>query len=152
MPRHRYFVQKTKGTFMANALVVPENPLFLRHDCTSAVWCLGDTSYGSALEFLCLKFSRLVATEDFFIVGLGVIRAGSSLGQLWLVPVRAGNSSNGQSLPTNVVYYTLLRNFQPTAPSPCPVPCSILNRRRCWLSCKDMTFGNLSGPLASRTS
>ena len=125
MPRHRYFVQKTKGMFTKDALVVPENPLFLRHDCTSAVWCLGDTSYGSVLKFICLKFSRLVATEDFFIVGLGVIRAGSQLGQLWLVPVQAGKSRNGQSLPMNIVYYTLLRNFQ--GDSPVSLSGSLLN-------------------------
>lgn len=116
MVRHRYFVDKTKGTFTADALVVPENPLFLRHDCTRAVWCLGDTCYGGVLEFICLKFSHLIATEDFFIEGLGVIREGSPLGQLWLVPVQAGKSPGGQPLPINVIFYTLLRNFQGDSP------------------------------------
>lgn len=116
MVRHRYFLEKNKGNFTADGLVVPENPLFLRHDCTSAAWCLGDTSYGGVLKFICLKFSHLVATEDFFIEGLGVIREGSPLGQLWLVPVQAGKSPGGQPLPTNIVYYTLLRNFQGDSP------------------------------------
>ena len=103
-----------------------------------AAWYLGDTSYGGVLKFICLKFSHLVASEDFFIEGLGVIREGSPLGQLWLVPVQAGKSPGGQPLPTNVVYYTLLRNFQ--GDSPVSLSGSLINFKQKALLARSVGF------------
>lgn len=105
MPRHKYFTSKNKGVFSTDALIVPETAMNLRNDCKEASWYLGETSYGNRLKFICLKFSRRIATADY-----GAIQPGTPLGQMWFVPVAAGESPNGQPLPTNVVYYTLLKN------------------------------------------
>lgn len=105
MPRHKYFTQKSNGVIRADALIVPETAMNLRNDCKEGKWFLGETEYGSKLKFIALKFSRRIATTEY-----GAIAPGTPLGQLWFCPVAAGESPNGQPLPTNVVYYTLLKN------------------------------------------
>jgi hypothetical protein len=105
MPRHKYFAEKTKDVFSTDALIVPETAMNLRNDCKEGKWFLGETEYGSKLKFICLKFSRRIATDEY-----GAISPGTPLGQLWFCPVAAGESPNGQPLPTNVVYYTLVKN------------------------------------------
>lgn len=104
MPRHKYFLEKGKES-LPDGLIVPEAAMCLRNDCKEASWYLGETSYGNRLKFICLKFSRRIATQEY-----GAIQPGTPLGQLWFVPVQAGESPNGQPLPTNVVYYTLVKN------------------------------------------
>lgn len=105
MARHKYFAEKTKESFLVDGLIVPETAMNLRNDCKEAQWYLGETPYGNRLKFICLKFSRRIATDEY-----GAIAPGTPLGQLWFVPVQTGESPNGQPLPTNVVYYTLLKN------------------------------------------
>lgn len=105
MPRHKYFTQETEGVFSTDALIVPDTAMNLRNDCKEGKWFLGETEYGSKLKFIALKFSRRIATEEY-----GVIAPGTPLGQVWFCPVAAGETPNGQPLPTNVVYYTLLKN------------------------------------------
>lgn len=105
MARHKYFAEKTKETFLAGGLIVPENAMNLRNDCKEAQWYLGETPYGNRLKFICLKFSRRIVVDEY-----GAIQPGTPLGQLWFVPVVTGESPNGQPLPTNVVYYTLIKN------------------------------------------
>lgn len=134
MARHKYFAEKTKQVFTTDALIVPETAMNLRNDCKEGKWFLGgscvevpstpclpcETEYGSAcklscrdrqeallhaLKFIALKFSRRIAIDEY-----GIIQPGTPLGQLWFVPVAAGESPNGQPLPTNVVYYTLIKN------------------------------------------
>ena len=104
MPRHKYFAEKT-SVFSTDALIVPETAMCLKNDCKEGKWFLGETEYGSKLKFICLKFSRRIATTEY-----GAIAPGTPLGQLWFCPVAAGESPNGQPLPTNVVYYTLVKN------------------------------------------
>lgn len=104
MPRHKYFAAN-KDTFTADGLIVPETAMCLRNDCKESQWYLGETPYGNRLKFVCLKFSRRIAVEEY-----GAIQPGTPLGQLWFVPIQAGESPNGQLLPTNVVYYTLIKN------------------------------------------
>lgn len=110
MPRHQYFA--SRGTFSTDSLIVPEKPLYLRNDAYKGLWYLGETCYGRQLRFICLKFSRRIVVQEFDLDSLGVVKPGLILGQLWFIPVQAGKSPNGQSLPTNLVFYTLLRNFQ----------------------------------------
>jgi hypothetical protein len=105
MARHKYFAAKTKDVFSADSLIVPENAMCLRNDCKESQWYLGETPYGNRLKFICLKFSRRIAVEEY-----GAIQPGTPLGQLWFVPIQTGESPNGQPLPTNVVYYTLIKN------------------------------------------
>ena len=105
MARHKYFVEKTKDVFSSDTLIVPETAMFLRNNLKEGKWVLGETEYGSKLKFICLKFSRRIAKEEY-----GAIASGTPLGQLWLVPVAAGENPNGQPLPSNLVYYTLLKN------------------------------------------
>lgn len=105
MARHKYFTEKVSESFLADGLIVPETAMNLRNDCKEGKWFLGETEYGSKLKFICIKFSRRIALTEY-----GVIQPGTPLGQLWFCPVAAGESPNGQPLPTNVVYYTLLKN------------------------------------------
>lgn len=105
MPRHKYFAEKTKDVFSQDALIVSETAMNLRNDCKEGKWFLGETEYGSKLKFICIKFSRRIACAEY-----GAITPGTPLGQVWFCPVAAGESPNGQPLPTNVVYYTLLKN------------------------------------------
>ncbi len=102
--RHKYFAEKT-SVFSTDALIVPETAMNLRNNLKEGKWFWGETEYGSKLKFICLKFSRRIAKEEY-----GAISPGTPLGQLWFCPVAAGESPNGQPLPTNVVYYTLLKN------------------------------------------
>jgi hypothetical protein len=99
--RHKYFAEKT-SVFSTDALIVPETAMNLRNNLKEGKWFLGETEYGSKLNFICLKFSRRIAKEEY-----GAISPGTPLGQLWFCPVAAGESPNGQPLPANVVYYTL---------------------------------------------
>jgi hypothetical protein len=99
--RHKYFAEKT-SVFSTDALIVPETAMNLRNNLKEGKWFLGETEYGSKLKFICLKFSRRIAKEEY-----GAISPGTPLGQLWFCPVAAGESPNGQPLPANVVYYTL---------------------------------------------
>ncbi len=105
MARHKYFQSSSKDAFSPDALIVPENAMCLRNDCKESQWYLGETPYGNRLKFICLKFNRRIAVEEY-----GVIAPGTPLGQIWFVPIAAGESPNGQPLPTNVVYYTLIKN------------------------------------------
>lgn len=105
MARHKYFAAKTKDVFSVDGLIVPETAMCLRNDCKESQWYLGETPYGNRLKFICLKFSSRIAVEEY-----GAIQPGTPLGQLWFVPIQAGESPNGQPLPTNVVYYTLIKN------------------------------------------
>lgn len=104
MARHQYF-SKNKDLALPNSLIVPESPMNLRNDCKEASWYLGEIPYGNRLKFICIKFSRRIATEQF-----GAVQPGTPLGQIWFVPVQGGESPDGQKLPCNVVYYTLLKN------------------------------------------
>ncbi len=104
MPRHKYFAEKT-SVFSTDALIVPETAMCLRNNLKEGKWVLGETEYGSKLKFIALKFSRRITTAEY-----GAIAPGTPLGQLWFCPVAAGESPNGQPLPVNVVYYTLLKN------------------------------------------
>lgn len=105
MARHKYFQTKASATFTTDTLIVPETAMNLRNDCKEGKWFLGETEYGSKLKFIALKFSRRIAIDEY-----GALAPGTPLGQLWFVPIAAGESPNGQPLPTNVVYYTLIKN------------------------------------------
>ena len=113
MARHQYFIEKTKDTFNADVLMVPETPLYFRNDHKRVAWLFGATPYGRTLKFFCVKFARRDAiVDEFTIEGFGTIEPGTALGQLWFAPVYTGISPEGQALSTNVIYYTLLKNFQ----------------------------------------
>ena len=108
MTRHQFFIEQTKH-FTADALCVPDMALALRNDCKEGAWYLGETSYGSRLQFIAVKFSRRLAGHNF-----GSVAAGTPLGQLWFVPIAGGIGSdehgNEIRLPLNLVYYTVLKN------------------------------------------
>jgi hypothetical protein len=106
--RHEFFAQST-ATFTPDALCVPSMALNLRNDCKLGAWVLGEVSYGSRLQIVPLLFRRRLAGENF-----GVIAPGTPLGELWFSVVAGGVGAdeNGREvkLPTNLVYYTILKN------------------------------------------
>jgi hypothetical protein len=90
MARHKFFESTPKNT----GLVIPEMAVFLKNDCKSGCWTVGETEYGSKLEFLAVHFSRRVSEY----MGGRIAQ-----GQIWLTPV-AGE------VPKGIVYYTLIKN------------------------------------------
>jgi hypothetical protein len=90
MARHKFFQSAPKNT----GLIIPEMAVFLKNDCKEGKWMVGESDYGSKLEFLVVHFSRRVSEY---------IGGRIAQGQLWLTPV-AGD------VPKGIVYYTLIKN------------------------------------------
>ena len=90
MARHQYFESTPKNT----GLVIPEMAVFLKNDCKAGCWAVGETEYGSKLEFLLVHFSRRVSEY----MGGRIAQ-----GQIWLTPVTG-------EVPKGIVYYTLIKN------------------------------------------
>jgi hypothetical protein len=90
MARHQYFESTPKNT----GLVIPEMAVFLKNDCKAGCWVVGETEYGSKLEFLLVRFSRRVSEY----MGGRIAQ-----GQIWLTPVSG-------EVPKGIVYYTLIKN------------------------------------------
>ncbi len=91
MARNEFFeksAQKREG------LIVPEMAVFLKNDCKGGCWAVGETEYGSKLEFLMVHFSRRVSEY----MGGRIAQ-----GQIWLTPVSG-------DVPQGIVYYTLIKN------------------------------------------
>lgn len=69
---------------------------------------MGETSYGSRLQFVCVKFSRRLHRGD------DILDPGTPMGQIWFVPVAGGVGANDKGeemqLPFNLVYWTLIKN------------------------------------------
>jgi hypothetical protein len=90
MARHKFFESTPKNT----GLVIPEMAVFLKNDCKSGCWTVGETEYGSKLEFFVVHFSRRVSEY----MGGRIAQ-----GQIWLTPI-------GGDVPKGIVYYTLIKN------------------------------------------
>ena len=90
MVRNKFFESTPKNT----GLVIPEMAVFLKNDCKSGCWTIGETEYGSKLEFLIIHFSRRVSEY---------MDGRIAQGQIWLTPI-AGE------IPDGIVYYTLIKN------------------------------------------
>lgn len=105
--RHKFFAEQTSA-FTPDAICVPETAINLRNDCKTGNWCLGETDYGSRLQFVCLKFSRRLHRGD------DILAPGTPMGQIWFVPVAGGVGVNEKGeevqLPFNLVYHTLIKN------------------------------------------
>lgn len=97
MPRHEYFINRTRQTYTPG-LIVPDTPLYLANDCDEGKYYFGDVDCGDELQLFVLLLSRRISTNSY-----GFARAGGLLGQLWFTPV-----SGSAHLPENLVYYTLL--------------------------------------------
>ncbi|NMG11498.1 hypothetical protein [Brasilonema sp. UFV-L1] len=90
MARHKFFESTPKNT----GLVIPEMAVFCRNDCKEGKWMIGETDYGSRLEFLIVHFSRRVSEY---------MDGRIAQGQIWFTPI-AGE------VPMGIVYYTLIKN------------------------------------------
>ncbi len=90
MARNKFFESTPKN----KGLIIPEMAVFLKNDCKEGKWMVGETDYGSRLEFLVVHFSRRVSEY----MGGRIAQ-----GQVWLTPV-AGE------VPMGIVYYTLIKN------------------------------------------
>ena len=90
MARNKFFESTPKN----EGLVVPEMAVFLKNDCKSGCWAVGETEYGSKLEFLIVHFSRRVSEY----MGGRIAQ-----GQVWLTPITG-------DIPKGIVYYTLIKN------------------------------------------
>lgn len=100
MPRHDYFLSRSKQVYTPGALIVPDTPLFVANNCKEGKFYLGDTDCGSDLELVALLFSKRIATEEY-----SSAEPGTPLGQLWFTPV-----SGNKNLPSNLTFYTVLKN------------------------------------------
>ena len=90
MARHKFFESTPKN----EGLIIPEMAVFLKNDCKSGCWAVGETEYGSRLEFLVVSFNRRVSEY----MGGRIPQ-----GQIWLTPVTG-------DVPKGIVYYTLIKN------------------------------------------
>lgn len=90
MARNKFFESTPKN----EGLIIPEMAVFLKNDCKSGCWTVGETEYGSKLEFLIVNFSRRVSEY----MGGRIAQ-----GQIWLTPVTG-------EVPKGIVYYTLIKN------------------------------------------
>jgi len=90
MARNKFFESTPKN----KGLIIPEMAVFLKNDCKEGKWMVGETDYGSRLEFLVVHFSRRVSEY----MGGRIAQ-----GQVWLTPVTG-------EVPMGIVYYTLIKN------------------------------------------
>ena len=90
MARNKFFESTPKN----EGLIIPEMAVFLKNDCKSGCWTVGETEYGSKLEFLIINFSRRVSEY----MGGRIAQ-----GQVWLTPITG-------DVPQGIVYYTLIKN------------------------------------------
>lgn len=90
MARNKFFESTPKN----EGLIVPDMAVFCRNDCKEGKWMVGETDYGSKLEFLVVHFSRRVSEY----MGGRIAQ-----GQIWFTPV-AGE------VPMGIVYYTMVKN------------------------------------------
>jgi len=90
MARNKFFSSTPKNT----GLVIPDMAVFLKNDCKEGKFMIGESDYGSKLEFLVVHFSRRVAEY---------MDGRIAQGQVWLTPISG-------EVPKGIVYYTLIKN------------------------------------------
>jgi hypothetical protein len=75
-------------------LIIPEMAVFCRNDCKEGKWMIGESDYGSKLEFFVIHFSRRVSEY---------MDGRIAQGQIWFTPISG-------DIPKGIVYYTLIKN------------------------------------------
>jgi hypothetical protein len=88
--RHKFFESTPKST----GLIIPEMAVFCRNDCKEGKWMIGESDYGSKLEFLIVHFNRRVSEY---------MDGRIAQGQIWFTPLTG-------DIPKGIVYYTLIKN------------------------------------------
>ena len=88
--RHKFFESTPKNT----GLIIPEMAVFCRNDCKEGKWMIGESDYGSKLEFLIVHFNRRVSEY---------MDGRIAQGQIWFTPLTG-------DIPKGIVYYTLIKN------------------------------------------
>ncbi len=89
--RHDFFKKTAPAP---QGLIIPEIAIFVKNNCQSGKWVIGEQEFGSNLEFFILKFSRRISEY----MGEKIAQ-----GQIWFTPVSG-------DVPPGIVYYTLLKN------------------------------------------
>jgi hypothetical protein len=88
--RHEFFESTPRNT----GLIIPEMAVFCRNDCKEGKWMIGESDYGSRLEFLVVHFNRRVSEY---------MDGRIAQGQIWFTPLTG-------DIPKGIVYYTLIKN------------------------------------------